>query len=109
MDDQRKENRTHLVYYLRVFEQNSRTLFGHVVDISPSGMLITSDKPMSASSRYRLALEDISAMDHLATLDLEAECRWCQEDCPAGLYDAGFRLLAPSSRISTLLSVYRPG
>lgn len=109
MDDQRKENRTHLVYYLRVFERSSRTLFGHVVDISPSGMLITSDKPMSATSSYHLALEDISALDHLATLDLEAECRWCQEDSPAGLYDAGFRLLAPSPKINSLLSAYRQG
>ncbi len=107
MDDQRSEHRTHLVYYLRVFDRNSRALFGHVVDISPRGMLITSDKPMNASTRYRLALEDVSTIDHLATLDVEAECRWCQEDSPGGLYDAGFQLIAPSQKISALLSAYQ--
>lgn len=106
MDDQRKEHRTHLVYYLRVFERSSRALFGHVVDISPNGLLITSDKPMNTSARYRLALEDVYAADHLATLDLEAECRWCQEDSPIGLYDAGFRLITPSPKISNLLAGY---
>lgn len=107
MDDQRKENRTHLIYYLRVFDRNSRSLFGHVVDISPGGMLITSDKPMNAATQYRLALEDISTIDHLATLDIDAECRWCQEDSPGGLYDAGFQLIDPSSRIHNLLSAYQ--
>lgn len=107
MDDQRKENRTHLIYYLRVFDRRSHSLFGHVVDISPGGMLITSDKPMDTAAQYHLALEDISTIDHLATLDVDAECRWCQEDTPGGLYDAGFQLIDPSHRITEMLTAYR--
>lgn len=107
MDDQRQEHRTHLIYYLRIFDRQSRALFGHVVDISPRGMLITSDKPMSTTTQYQLALEDISALDRLATLDVDAECRWCQEDSPGGLYDAGFRLIAPSRQVHALLTAYQ--
>lgn len=107
MDDQRTEQRTHLIYYLRVFDRETRSLFGHVVDISPSGMLITSDKPMSTQTQYRLELEDVTLIDHLATIDMNAECRWCQEDDTGGLYDGGFRFIEPSDRLSGLLTRYQ--
>ena len=107
MDDHRTEQRTQLIYYLRVFDRASRTLFGHVVDISRNGMLITSDKPMSAAAHYHLAVEDVTTIDHLATIDLKAECRWCQEDDIGGLYDGGFRLINPSERLSEMLGSYQ--
>lgn len=107
MDDQRKEQRTHLIYYLRVFDRQTRSLFGHVVDISPSGMLVTSDKPMSTRTHYQLELEDITMIDHLATIGMEAECRWCQEDDSGELFDSGFRFIAPSNRLNGLLDRYQ--
>lgn len=107
MDDQRKEQRTHLIYYLRVFDRNTRALFGHVVDISRNGMLITSDKPMSTTSQYQLALEDVTTIDHLSTIDMSAECRWCQEDDSGGLFDGGFRFIEPSDRLNSLLTSYQ--
>ena len=106
MDDQRKETRTHLIYYLRVFERDTRTLFGHVVDISRNGLLITSDKPMAITGQYHLALEDITTIDHLRTIDIDAECRWCHEDNPGGLYDAGFQLIDPSHQVAEVLAAY---
>lgn len=90
MEDLRTEPRNHLVYYLRVFEQDGETLFGHVVDVSPNGMLITGNRPMKEASKYILAIEDTRKVDELETLAFEAECRWCKED--AGLYDGGFKL-----------------
>lgn len=107
MDDHRTESRTQLIYYLRVFDHANHSLFGHVVDISANGMLITSDKPMSAAAQYHLALEDVTTIDHLDTIDMKLECRWCQEDDIGGLYDGGFRLIDPSDRLNQLLSNYQ--
>ncbi len=107
MDDYRTEQRTPLIYYLRVFDRATQTLFGHVVDISSHGMLITSDKPMATRSEYHLALEDVSTMDHLATIDMSAECRWCQEDDAGELYDGGFRLIEPSDQLNRLLRQFQ--
>jgi len=106
MDDQRKEPRTHLIYYLRVFEPGTDNLFGHVVDISPNGILITSDKPMDRDSCYTLEIEDASSVEEDATVGVHLECRWCQGDENAALYDAGFRLLEPSSRVNELINTY---
>lgn len=106
MDNQRTELRTHLIYYLRVFDRRTHTLFGHVVDLSPSGMLITSNKPMSVHTKYQLELEYVSRIDHLATIDLEAECRWCHEDMGGELFDGGFRFIEPSAHLNNLLLLY---
>ena len=103
MDDLRTEPRTPLIYYLRVFDTGTRTLFGHVVDISRHGMLITSDKPMSSQAQYQLALEDVTSINQLDTIAMTLECRWCQEDDAGGLYDAGFRLIEPSERLNQIL------
>ena len=107
MDDQRKEARTHLIYYLRVFEPGTNALFGHVVDISPNGMLITSDKPMNKDSQYVLEIEDASSLDDTSTVDVQVECRWCQGDGSNELYDAGFRLINPSNRVHDMVEAYQ--
>ena len=107
MDDQRSEQRTHLIYYLRVFEPGTNALFGHVVDISPSGLLITSDKPMRKDSQYVLEIEDASSLDDTSTVDVQVECRWCQGDQDNELYDAGFRLVNPSSRMHDIVESYQ--
>lgn len=101
MDDLRSEPRNHLVYYLRVFEQDGKTLFGHVVDVSSSGMLITSNRPMQQTGTYQLRVENAPYFDTLETVPVEAECRWCKED--AGLYDGGFKLVKESRSFRKLL------
>lgn len=104
MEELRTETRTHLVYYLRVFDTEGQTLFGHVVDVSRNGMLITSDRPMATQNKYRLAIEDTSSLDFHTTLEFEAECRWCKED--AGLFDGGFRLLEASPKFDAMLAEF---
>ncbi len=107
MEDQRKEARTHLIYYLRVYEPDSQDLFGHVVDISKSGMLITSDKPMRKDNQYRLEIEDVSTSDDLHTVGVHVECRWCQGDEDSELYDAGFQLVNPTSRVHEIMESFQ--
>lgn len=106
MIEQRKEPRTHLLYYLRVFDRDTDTLFGHVVDLSPNGMLITSHRPPENNRTYHLAVEDVGVMDHLGTVSLEAECRWCKPDEDVELYDAGFSLVKPSRDVQSLIADY---
>lgn len=107
MDDQRTEQRTHLIYYLRVYEPANNDLFGHVVDISKHGMLITSDKPMRRNSQYTLQIEDVSTLDDQNTVGVQVECRWCQGDDNNSLYDAGFRLVNPSHQMNEMLDTYQ--
>lgn len=104
MEELRTEPRNHLVYYLRVFEQDGKTLFGHVVDVSPNGMLITSHRPMQQAAKYQLAIEDARQFDSSNTLEFEAECRWCKSD--TGLFDGGFRLTGCGKSFTEMLSAF---
>jgi len=104
MEELRTEPRNHLVYYLRVFEQDGKTLFGHVVDVSPSGMLITSNRPMQQAVKYQLAIENARQIDTSETLEFEAECRWCKED--TGLFDGGFRLTGSGQSFTEMMATF---
>jgi hypothetical protein len=46
MQEKRKLKRRHLIYYLRVFEKNTDTLLGYLVDITPEGIMIMSESPV---------------------------------------------------------------
>lgn len=106
MIEQRREARTHLLYYLRVFDRDTDTLLGHVVDVSRNGMLITSHLPLEDKRTYRLAVEDVSIMDHLGTVNVDAECRWCKTDEEVELMDAGFSIVNPSLKATALIADY---
>ena len=106
MIEQRREARTHLLYYLRVFDRETDTLLGHVVDVSKSGLLITSHQPLEDKRTYRLAVEDVGITDHLGTVNVDAECRWCKVDDEVELVDAGFSILNPSRQVTELIADY---
>ncbi len=107
MEDQRLEPRTHLIYYLRVFYPDSGKLFGHVVDISRSGMLITSDKPMETNARYHLCVENVDSLDDVDTVAVDLECRWCESDPENVLYDAGFKLINADTQANAIFTAFQ--
>lgn len=106
MIEQRRFKRAHLFYYIRVYDRDTRQLFGHAVDLSEGGMMIMSDEPIKTNSRLNLALEDTLDMDGDTMIDFHAECRWCSNDFTHALYDAGVRFLNPSSKIKELVHAY---
>ena len=106
MTEQRKESRTHLLYYLRVFDRQNNSLFGHVVDVSKHGMLITSHRTLENRRTYHLSVEYVGVLEQLGTVDFDAECRWCNTDEDIELYDAGFTLVEPSHEVQDLIADY---
>lgn len=55
--DQRRQKRWYLVMYLRVYDQDTQELLGHIVDINKDGIRLVSDKPIPPSRSYRLWLD----------------------------------------------------
>ncbi len=106
MIEQRKDARTHLIYYLRVFDRADDSLFGHVVDVSSTGMLITCDRELSKNHQYQLAVEDTTLMDRLDVIHFNAECKWCSDDENNLLVDGGFELINPSEPIAEMIAEY---
>jgi len=104
MSEKRKHDRRDSIFYLKVFDQQTDELVGHIVDISEQGIMLVTKQPMEAGQRraFRMHLPDPVESDNL-TVDFEAESRWCQPEANPDLYDVGFEVIDPSPRFEQAL------
>ena len=108
--DKRQADRSHLVFYLRVFEGTSRKILGHLVDISEQGIMLICGDPVRVDTSYRLRMSLPTQMKDHKEIDFSATCRWCKDDVSPDFYLVGFQLddLKPVTRslIITLMKDY---
>jgi hypothetical protein len=90
--EKRNLSRHHLIYYLRVFDGISSRVVGHIVDISPQGIMLISDEPITVGEEYRLRMRFPGSGSSQEELILDAVCRWCREDENPEFYIAGFQI-----------------
>jgi len=98
MRNNRKLERKHLVFYLRVFEKESAKLLGYVVDITPQGMMLISENPVEKDSEYTLTM-DIGDDTEKQSLEFKAVCKWCKVDVNPKFYAIGFHIYDISPEI----------
>jgi hypothetical protein len=90
---ERKIPRRHLIYYLRVFEQESDRLVGNLVDITPEGIMLVSDAELDPGREYELRMDLPTDVYNNGRLLFKAVCIWSKNDINPEFYDSGFRLL----------------
>ncbi|MBN2385383.1 MAG: PilZ domain-containing protein [Anaerolineales bacterium] len=92
MKERRKATRHTLIYYMRVFNVETRNLVGYLVDIAPNGIMLLCDDPVtvdrSISARLELS-EDITDKPYL---HFTAKCVWCKPDLDPHFFNAGFEI-----------------
>ncbi len=119
---QKKEKRTvdrgRLVFYLRVFDQNSKEMLGHLSDVSIAGLRLVCDRKIDPGSIYDVRIilpKEVLGRNEMC---FRISCRWSRPDAIAGFHVAGFQfddidlsqkrlidgLVAEFSRDSSLLS-----
>jgi len=91
--DKRRLKRWYLVMYLRVYDQDTQALVGHIVDINREGMRLVSDDPVPLNRTFRLWLDVPKENSSNQRIFLDAESLWCGRDINPDFYDTGFRLL----------------
>jgi len=91
--DRRTVKRRHLIYYLRVWEIPGDRLLGHVVDITPEGMMLISEQPIVTSQELSLEVRLPDIEGALKPLRFRAVCRWSDNDVNAAFYDSGLEFL----------------
>ena len=90
--EKRQLKRWYLVMYLRVFNEDTGELLGHVVDINKHGIRLVSDKPIPPNQTFRLWVDVPKENAPRQRIHLEAESLWCGQDVNPDYYDTGFRL-----------------
>jgi hypothetical protein len=91
--EKRNFKRWQLIFYLRVFDQDTGSLLGHIIDISEGGMMLISEQPLPIDQMFRLYLEvpqDTGPRQHI---EFEALSLWSKNDINPDFYDTGFRII----------------
>lgn len=103
LGNQRKVPRRHLIYYLRVFDDNSGQLLGNLVDISTRGIMLVSDKTIVPNQQFKLRMVLPETVEGSREVVFDAESRWCRNDINQDFYDTGFELINPDTQFLSLL------
>jgi hypothetical protein len=109
MPERRKLKRRHLIYYLRVFHRSTGRQVGHLVDLTPEGMLLMSERPIRVGRTLPLAMTLPSA-DGEQKIEFDATSLWTSPDVNPDFYDTGFKFEKVSRRhlaeLETLIDDY---
>ena len=101
--EQRQVVRRHLVFYLRVFDGMSSRVVGHLLDISPNGLMILSDEPVAVNEEYRLRMHLPWEMSGSEEIIFGATSRWCRADENPDFFLTGFQIQDIESEAEKLI------
>ena len=90
--EKRKFKRWYLIMYLRVHDQNTGQLLGHIVDINKEGMRLVSDNPIPSNQTFQLWVDVPKESASRQRIELEAESLWSARDINPDFFDTGFRI-----------------
>ena len=109
MAERRKVKRRHLIYYLRVFDRISGRQLGHLVDLTPDGMMLMSERPVRVGRTIGCKMVLPGGSDE-QTIEFDATSLWTAEDVNPDFYDTGFKFekISPAdlAQIETLIDDY---
>ena len=110
MQSRRRLKRRHLVYYLQVTTGQDRGLVGHLVDITPDGVMLMTEREMQTGETLPLRLTLPGEPGEGQALEFEATSLWCRPDVNPDFWDVGFKTeglsLEQASIIETLIEDY---
>ncbi|NTV52362.1 MAG: PilZ domain-containing protein [Candidatus Firestonebacteria bacterium] len=91
--EKRKLKRRHLIFYLRVMEDDSPDVLGFMVDITTEGIMVMSEHPLEVGKTFRLKMRVKSYTPEEKYLKFTAVSKWCHQSVNPDFYDTGLELL----------------
>jgi hypothetical protein len=92
MHDKRKLKRVHLIYYLRLFDNESGNHLGHLVDITTQGIMMISEEPVPIGKDYSFRMLLPGNITGREEINFGARCLWCRKDFNPDFYVSGFQI-----------------
>ena len=94
MDDRRHLERKDFSYYMRLIDNDTQNLVGHLVDISSGGFKLDSQGPIPINKDFRLRMDLTSEVADKPAMIFVARSKWCEVDpLDPFLYNVGFQLV----------------
>jgi len=94
MDERRHLERKDFSYYMRLVDNDSHNLVGHLVDISSGGFKLDSPSPIPVNKDFRLRMDLTSEVANKPAMVFVARSKWCEVDpLDPFIYNVGFQLV----------------
>jgi len=103
MAEKRKFPRRDLIFYSRVSDGKSGRALGYLLNITPEGAMILSEKPLEVDLEVELHIELPEGLSDLGEMVIPGRSRWCQPDINPEFYDVGFMFLESSKEYTELI------
>ena len=103
MKDKRKTKRRFLQYYMRVYDVESNRQIGNLVDITPRGIMVVSDKKLLKDQIMQIRLELSEEVSKKPYMEFKAISRWSEQDVIPNMYNTGFEILNLSPEDSDII------
>lgn len=94
IQERRKSIRRNVSYYLPILNNDSQQVIGHLVDISPIGLMMDCKKNIPSGQDFHLRIDLTENMAGKAYVEFIARCKWCRSDkIQPYLFNAGFEIV----------------
>lgn len=94
MSEKRTVPRKKFEYYMRVDDDDSQKILGHMVQVSASGLQIETTAPLPLQRDYHLRLELTAELAPHPFIIFLARTKWCRtDDIHPNLYHVGFQII----------------
>ncbi len=94
MAERRRLERKQLIFYLKVFEQDTNELVGHLSDVSTEGFKLISEKPVTIDQRFDLKMSLSKKTVGGEQVLFRAVSMWCRKNSQlSDFFDVGFQFI----------------
>jgi hypothetical protein len=90
--ERRQYERNDLKYFARVYNRKLGRLIGYLVNITPIGVMVVSEKPIDPGAMVGLHIEFPESREVITQLDIDAKCVWSRMDHDSTFFELGFKL-----------------
>ena len=80
MMERRRENRRPFNYYLKVVEEGTLKLIGHMTDINKMGFKVDSPLTLAVGTDIKLRIDLTSEISTKSYMSFTARVKWCKQD-----------------------------
>lgn len=99
MHERRKLKRRNLSYYMPVIEPKTQQIIGHLVDISPKGLMMDSQIKFVEGNDCTLRLNVTADVSSKNFIEFIGRTKWCRPDSiEPYLFDIGFEIVKISQQ-----------
>lgn len=96
--ERRKLNRRNFSYYMRVMDETTGELVGHLADISTGGFKLDCRQPVPLNRDFALRVDLTSEVANKTHMVFAARSKWCQPDrYDPSAYNVGFQIINMSA------------